>query len=182
MNYDYEKENYKTCPVCGKTIDYHVDGFYHDKVLNVWICRDHKLKEIEQHIKLQDQETIDFIREKEEVLLCARCAGREPITELESDLIFELKPCIKCGNLTAKEEGAVVVSVRQKLISQLEELSQVVKKLWDLYEENAPSSANDFAPSELDSLDLTKIFPMSLDEWFCEITAKIDELKMNSKQ
>lgn len=181
MNYDYEKENHKTCPVCGKTIDYHVDGFYHDKVLNVWICRDHKLSEIEQHIKLQDQETIDFIREGEALLLCASCAGKEP-TEPTDDDFFELKSCVKCGAPTAKELGGVAVSVRQKLISQLEELSQVVKRLWDLYEENAPSSANDFAPSELDSLDLTKIFPMSLDEWFCEITAKIDELKMNSKQ
>ena len=28
MDYDYEKENYKTCPVCKKVIDYHIHGFY----------------------------------------------------------------------------------------------------------------------------------------------------------
>jgi len=65
MKYDYEKENLKICPVCNKTIDYHIDGFYHDEVLNIWICRDHTLKEILKVVKLKDKELIKFIKESE---------------------------------------------------------------------------------------------------------------------
>ena len=39
--YDYEAENFKTCPVCQTTIDYHIHGFHHDQEKNEWICRDH---------------------------------------------------------------------------------------------------------------------------------------------
>ena len=48
IHYDFEKENYKVCPVCGKTIDYHVDGFIHYEKENIWICRDHTTKETER--------------------------------------------------------------------------------------------------------------------------------------
>ena len=107
MNYDYEKENFKKCPVCGNEIDYHTKGFYHDQVLNVWICRKHKLEEIEQHIKLQDKGTIGFIMASECELICAACAGKEPVEPKDGD-IFELKACIKCGALTALELGGVI--------------------------------------------------------------------------
>ena len=45
--YDYNKENFKVCPVCGKTIDYHIDGFIRYKKENLWVCRDHTIKETE---------------------------------------------------------------------------------------------------------------------------------------
>jgi hypothetical protein len=45
MNYDYEKENHKTCPVCEKDIDYHFDGFIRYPKENVWIHRDHTAEE-----------------------------------------------------------------------------------------------------------------------------------------
>jgi len=61
QDYDYEKENHKTCPVCLKVIDYHFHGFFHDEVLNVWICRDHKLAEILKVIGLRDEKVIRFI-------------------------------------------------------------------------------------------------------------------------
>ena len=109
MGYDYEKENYKTCPVCEIEIDYHVAGFYHDTILNVWICRDHKLQEIEQHIKLKDEKLIRFIQEGECSIICASCAGRGPV-EPEEDDFFELKACVKCGALTAQELGGVLLS------------------------------------------------------------------------
>jgi hypothetical protein len=61
LSYDYEKENFKTCPVCLKVIDYHVDGFFHDKVLNIWICRDHSLADILKVIGLRDPDIVRFI-------------------------------------------------------------------------------------------------------------------------
>lgn len=45
MAYDYEKENYKICPVCKKVIDYHIHGFIHYEKENVWVCRDHTIAE-----------------------------------------------------------------------------------------------------------------------------------------
>lgn len=56
--YDYEKENNKKCPVCGKLIDYHVDGFIRYKDENVWIHRDHSVEETEKALKrpLTDRE------------------------------------------------------------------------------------------------------------------------------
>lgn len=107
-NYDYEKENFKNCPVCSKTIDYHFDGFYHDQVLNVWICRDHKLEDINKCIKLKDEKLIRFIQDGEADLVCPRCAGRE-LVEPADDAFFELKECSKCGGLTAVELGALRV-------------------------------------------------------------------------
>ena len=44
MDYDYEKENYKNCPVCNKVIDYHICGFI-SYPENKWVCRDHTSKE-----------------------------------------------------------------------------------------------------------------------------------------
>lgn len=70
-----------------------------------------------------------------------------------------------------------MTEVKGKLITRLEVLLNAVKALWDLYEEDAPTSDNDFRPSELDSLDMANIFPLSLDEWWHEIHAKIDELR-----
>jgi hypothetical protein len=61
VDYDFEKENFKTCPVCLKVIDYHVDGFFHDKVLNIWICRDHSLADILKVIGLRDPDIVRFI-------------------------------------------------------------------------------------------------------------------------
>ena len=52
-DYDYNKENFKNCPVCPKVINYHIDGFYNDEILNKWICREHKLKEILKVIELK---------------------------------------------------------------------------------------------------------------------------------
>jgi hypothetical protein len=49
--YDYEKENNKVCPVCKKTIDYHVDGFNRIKPENLWYCREHTAKEIQKTLK-----------------------------------------------------------------------------------------------------------------------------------
>ena len=49
-NYDYEKENHKKCPICGKVIDYRTMGYYHDQIQNVWICCNHKLKEIQSKL------------------------------------------------------------------------------------------------------------------------------------
>src|SRR6266571_1093187 len=46
--YDYEKENYKKCPVCEKVIDYQVDGFIRYKDENVWIHREHTVEETEK--------------------------------------------------------------------------------------------------------------------------------------
>jgi len=109
LNYDYEKENFKLCPVCGKTIDYHVDGFYHDQVLNIWICRDHKLEEINKIIQLKDEKLIRFIQNGEADLVCPRCAGREPMEPTDGDALFELRACSKCGCLTAPEMGALRV-------------------------------------------------------------------------
>jgi len=63
--YDYKRENFKECPVCSRIIDYQRDGFYHDTVLNKWMCRDHKLKEILKVIKLKDKELIEFIKDSE---------------------------------------------------------------------------------------------------------------------
>lgn len=109
MNYNYEKENFKICPVCGKTIDYHIDGFYHDQVLNVWICRDHTLLEISQHIQLKDEGLIEFIAQGELPIICARCAGKQEGAELEDHSIFELKPCARCGTMTAIELGGTLI-------------------------------------------------------------------------
>lgn len=47
-NYDYNKENNKKCPVCGITIDYHVDGFIHYEEENIWIHREHTVEETEK--------------------------------------------------------------------------------------------------------------------------------------
>ena len=57
-NYDYNKENYKVCPVCGTTIDYHIHGFIHYWKENVWICRDHTTEETEEALgrKLTENE------------------------------------------------------------------------------------------------------------------------------
>ena len=49
--YDLEKENNKKCPVCMKTIDYHVDGFIHYEAENVWVHRDHTVEETEKALK-----------------------------------------------------------------------------------------------------------------------------------
>jgi hypothetical protein len=65
MKYSYSKENFKICPVCNKTIDYRIHGFYHDKVLNIWICRDHTLEEILKVAKLKDKGLIRFIKKSE---------------------------------------------------------------------------------------------------------------------
>src|SRR6516162_9976233 len=46
--YDYEKENNKTCPVCSRTIDYHVEGFISYEDGRVWIHRDHTVEETEK--------------------------------------------------------------------------------------------------------------------------------------
>jgi hypothetical protein len=51
MSYDYEKENYKICPVCGKTIDYHICGFNHINRENCWYCRDHKSEAVQKTLK-----------------------------------------------------------------------------------------------------------------------------------
>ena len=53
--YDYNSENYKTCPICDKTINYHVDGFYHEEHLNVWICRHHTICDVSDifNVKLE---------------------------------------------------------------------------------------------------------------------------------
>ncbi len=50
-HYDYEKENNKKCPVCGKTINYHIDGFIRYKAENVWVHRDHTVEETEKALK-----------------------------------------------------------------------------------------------------------------------------------
>jgi len=47
MNYDYERENHKACPVCGVAIDYHRDGFIHYERENAWVHRDHTVAETE---------------------------------------------------------------------------------------------------------------------------------------
>lgn len=104
-NYDFEKENYKPCPVCGKVIDYHFDGFYYDSVLNVWICRDHPLAEIMAKVELKDMDTMLFIMDKEMDLVCPVCAGTQPMEPVDDDF-FQLKPCVKCGALTARQLGA----------------------------------------------------------------------------
>lgn len=49
--YDYEKENNKKCPVCGKIINYHIDGLIHYKAENVWVHRDHTAEEAEKALK-----------------------------------------------------------------------------------------------------------------------------------
>lgn len=63
MKYDYNKENLKVCPICGHVIDYHIDGFYHDTILNVWICRRHELDTILRVVKLKDKGLIKFIKD-----------------------------------------------------------------------------------------------------------------------
>lgn len=60
--YDYDLENFKKCPLCNKRIDYHTDGFYHDQILNIWICKDHRLEEINKVIELKDRDLIEFIK------------------------------------------------------------------------------------------------------------------------
>jgi len=50
-DYDLEKENYKKCPVCGKIIDYHINGFIHYEKENVWIHADHSASETEKALK-----------------------------------------------------------------------------------------------------------------------------------
>ena|SRR5207302_10476787 len=50
-DYDYNKENNKKCPVCGITIDYHVDGFIRYKAENIWIHREHTVEETEEALK-----------------------------------------------------------------------------------------------------------------------------------
>lgn len=107
-DYDYEKENPKVCPVCAAIIDYHTCGFYHDEVLNIWICRDHTLAEIEKVVKLQDKKLIKFIQSCEAHLVCPKCAGK-PLIEPEDDTLFELRECSICGGLTAPELGAIIL-------------------------------------------------------------------------
>ncbi len=51
MGYDYNKENLKVCPVCGKTIDYHVDGFNHIEPEDLWYHRDHSSNEVQATLK-----------------------------------------------------------------------------------------------------------------------------------
>jgi hypothetical protein len=65
-NYNYEKENGKICPVCSKKLIFQKDEFFHDKILNVWICEGHKLSEIESEIELKDSELIEHIKAKEQ--------------------------------------------------------------------------------------------------------------------
>jgi len=60
--YDYDLENFKRCPLCNKRIDYHIDGFYHDEILNIWICGEHRLEEIKKVIELKDRDLIEFIK------------------------------------------------------------------------------------------------------------------------
>jgi len=60
--YNYDVENYKTCPLCNKKIDYHTDGFYHDEILNIWICSCHKLGKINKVVELKDMDLIEFIK------------------------------------------------------------------------------------------------------------------------
>lgn len=57
-NYDLEKENNKKCPVCGKIIDYHIDGFIHYENENVWIHAGHTVEETEKALnrKLTEHE------------------------------------------------------------------------------------------------------------------------------
>lgn len=64
-NYDHEKENFKKCPICKKVIDYHICGFYHDEILNIWICCEHKLEEIQKVVELKDKDLIEFIKAEE---------------------------------------------------------------------------------------------------------------------
>ena len=59
--YDYEKENFKTCPVCQTTIDYHIHGFYHDEDTNEWICRDH-IPEIRERVAKKPQPEFNWHR------------------------------------------------------------------------------------------------------------------------
>ena len=51
LKYDYEKENFKVCPVCGVAIDYHVDGFNHIEPENLWYHRDHTSKGVQATLK-----------------------------------------------------------------------------------------------------------------------------------
>lgn len=59
-NYDYEKENYKECPVCHVTIDYHVTGYIHYEAENIWVHRDHNIEETEKGLgrKLSEMEKL----------------------------------------------------------------------------------------------------------------------------
>src|SRR5689334_12492001 len=46
--HDWEKENYTPCPVCGKTIDYHTDGFISYADETIWVHGDHTAQETEK--------------------------------------------------------------------------------------------------------------------------------------
>jgi hypothetical protein len=62
--YDHNKENHKVCPVCGKIIDYHIHGFIRYVKENLWLCRDHTIKETEQALgrllTKKEREWIDY--------------------------------------------------------------------------------------------------------------------------
>ena len=67
------------------------------------------------------------------------------------------------------------------LLSNLQIIKYAIHNLWNLYEQCAPSSVNNFTHNELDDIDVSNLFTMSLDELYHEYAAKIDELQHSIK-
>ena len=65
-DHNYNKENYKKCPICRKTIDYHTCGFYHDEIQNIWICACHGPKAVLEDVELKDQDLIASLNAEKE--------------------------------------------------------------------------------------------------------------------
>ena len=116
QDYDWEKENHKACPVCDKVIDYHVDGFCHDKILNVWICRDHPGEEVNKSIELKDPELMRSLMKLHLTEREARKLGWKPYHKVGSYLrvvTWEGKEYIECapmhedGHMEEEEAGEV---------------------------------------------------------------------------
>lgn len=135
MGYDYEKENNKVCPVCGHVIDYHVDGFMHDKVLNVWICRDHKGEEINKSIVLKDPELMRDLMHLRLTEAQAIKLGWKPYPQLGTYLrmaVWKEEEYIQCCPMntdgTMDEEQAGDVDSWNELYIELYESNDDPKK------------------------------------------------------
>jgi hypothetical protein len=66
QNYDFDKLKCQICPVCGETSNCQTGRYYHDKILDVWICWNHGLDEIQKHIELKDCNLITYIKAEEQ--------------------------------------------------------------------------------------------------------------------
>lgn len=65
-------------------------------------------------------------------------------------------------------EEAKKKRLKERVIEELRDLETVVQRMSTLYDQN---------PDLNDLVDISKIIPLSLDEWYCEIGGVIEEIE-----